>query len=91
MGPIPLAAHVVNQQAPAAWQWHRPSEGVCLVPKLVGLARLAPKTGQEVAFPLKATDRLCPFFFLEAPQGASKKTKQKGTKKKPTDFLFFFF
>jgi hypothetical protein len=42
MGPIPLAAHVVNQQAPAAWQRHRPSEGVRLVPRLVGLARLAP-------------------------------------------------
>jgi hypothetical protein len=39
MGPIPLAAYAVNQQAPAAF---RPNEGVRLVPKLVGLARLAP-------------------------------------------------
>jgi hypothetical protein len=42
MGPIPLAAHVVNQQAPVAWQRHRPSEVMRLVPKLVDLARLAP-------------------------------------------------
>jgi hypothetical protein len=48
MGPIPLAAHAVNQQAPAAWQRHvGASEGARLVPKLVswlvyGLARLAP-------------------------------------------------
>jgi hypothetical protein len=48
MGPIdiPLAAHVVNQQAPAAWR-HRPSEGVRLVPELVGLARSAPNANAE--------------------------------------------
>jgi hypothetical protein len=44
MAPIPLAAHAVNQQAqaPAPGSGIGPSEGVRLVPKLVGLARLAP-------------------------------------------------
>jgi hypothetical protein len=59
MGPIPLVAHVVNQQAPAAWQWHRPSEGVRLVPKLVGLARLAPLLVATTYF-----IRSCFVFFL---------------------------
>jgi hypothetical protein len=48
--PREAGAHVVNQQAPAAWQRHRPSEGVRLVPELVGLgADLAKPTTTQRA------------------------------------------
>jgi hypothetical protein len=30
------------------------------------------KTGQKIPIPLKATDRLCPFFFFRGPLGARK-------------------
>ena len=52
MGPIPLAAHAVNQQAPAAWQRHvGPVASEVAGNKLIPGFRPAPAPLSELAPP----------------------------------------